>query len=254
MSSFLIINGDDFGLTDSVSAAIITGIEEGWLSSTSVMICVDGAESKVRGAVTKIAHCAGVHLTITSGYPRLPRSRVPSLYGKNDVFLSQDQVGKMDPSEIEAEWDAQIQCAIDWGLKPTHLDSHHAVHLDFRILEVYLKLARKYSLPVRGGSLLAAKRMKENGVSGSTVIIQNWTGTDGNVEKLLHEIDLRLKNTTENDVIEVVSHPGFVDAELRRISSLNDARSMDVIGLRKLIASGELSKRGIELRSFSMLR
>lgn len=251
MMRSLIINGDDFGLANSISSAIVSGIEEGWLSSTSVMVCVDNAESRVRSISHKISHCAGVHLTLTFGHPCLPRSVVPSLYGQKDFFLPLSQVEKMNPVEIEIEWEAQIQRAKEWGLKPTHLDSHHAVHLRPHILDVYLSLACKHKLPVRGDSGVVIEKMKSFKVSGSTSIIRNWSGTGGNVKKLLQEIDLKLINSDLQETIEVVCHPAFADSELRRISSLNDARTADVVGLRQLINSGELSKRQMELRSFA---
>jgi hypothetical protein len=247
MSRRLIINGDDFGLTDGVSAAILDGLDEGWLSSTSAMVCAVGAESRIRAVAQKLRPYTGVHLQLTNGRPRLSSGYREKLAG----FTSKYELVKVDLLHIEAEWEAQIKFARELGLAPTHLDTHHSVHLDPRILDVYLHLARRYRLPVRGDSDWIADKMRQLGVYGSTYVIRNWTGTGGNVKALLREIDLALAKCEENEIIEIVSHPAYVDDDLRRISSLNDARAMDVIGLRKLVASNELEKRGIELRSFA---
>jgi predicted glycoside hydrolase/deacetylase ChbG (UPF0249 family) len=245
MSPRLIINGDDFGLTDGVSAAILTGLDEGWLSSTSAMVRAAGAESRIRAAAQKLKVYAGVHLQLTTRRTHASRIAFPVEHGEHAVE-------KLSPHQVETEWEAQIEFARELGLAPTHIDTHHNAHLELgpSILDVYLTLAQRYQLPVRGDSGWVADRMRKLSVRGSTYLIRNWTGTGGNVEALLRELNLALARCGENDVIEIVSHPAYVDNDLRHLSSLNDARAADIVGLRRLLASGELAKRGIELRSF----
>ena len=56
---------------------------------------------------------------------------------------------KVNPEEVEREWTAQIEKFLSYGLKPTHLDSHHHVHGLPILHDVLERLAVKYNVPIR---------------------------------------------------------------------------------------------------------
>ncbi len=62
----------------------------------------------------------------------------------------QETLARADADEVRAEWRAQIDQAIAWGIDPTHLDSHMYIAQQRRdFFDIYLDLADEYRLPVR---------------------------------------------------------------------------------------------------------
>ena len=72
----IIVNADDFALTDGVSRGIARLMEMGAVTSTSVMTCAEGAKGRVRRHAGTLRGRAGVHLQLTAGKPRLPGALV----------------------------------------------------------------------------------------------------------------------------------------------------------------------------------
>ena len=79
----LIINADDFGLTEGICSSILELIDKGAVTSTSVMIAAHNSKeifkriSNVREEIV-----FGAHLQITNGRPISPREKVLSLIDK----------------------------------------------------------------------------------------------------------------------------------------------------------------------------
>jgi predicted glycoside hydrolase/deacetylase ChbG (UPF0249 family) len=148
----LIVNCDDFGSSQSANAAIVRALDQGVATSATLMVPCPWARDAVRLAQ---GHDIGVHLTLTCEYPGY---RWRALTGAKSLH---DDEGFMpttveavyrraDPAEAYQECRAQILAAMDWGLDPTHLDSHMgAVQLDPRFFDIYLGLAEEFDLPLR---------------------------------------------------------------------------------------------------------
>lgn len=245
----IVINADDFGLTAGVSQAIVEALGEGAVSGTSVMVCAARAEDCVRQWLPEIRDRAGVHLQLTGGVPRLASGTVSSLCANDGTFLPRSEVARAEPRHVAAEWEAQLDTARSWGLEPTHLDSHHDVHHYPHILEVYLSLALASGLPVRGGPGHVRTRMDDLAVPGSRALVRRWTGRSTGCNGLLVELSGVLESTPEGEPVEIVSHPGYVDDDLHRLSVLIDARVADLTALRDLSRAGRLAKLGLRLRS-----
>ena len=56
-------------------------------------------------------------------------------------------LGRLDPGEVEREWDAQIGKVRAAGISPTHLDGHKHVHMIPGLFEIALRLARRHGIP-----------------------------------------------------------------------------------------------------------
>ena len=129
MAKYLIVNADDYGLCRSANEAVEELFETGKLKSSTVMLPARAAEDAVRFANDHPQYPIGVHLTLTSEWPRY-RWR-PLTDGKSLV----DADGYMWPSskeveqhadlrELEAEIRAQVDAAHAMGMHPSHLDNH----------------------------------------------------------------------------------------------------------------------------------
>jgi chitin disaccharide deacetylase len=150
----LVVNADDFGVSPGVSRGIVRAHREGVVTSTSVL----GNCDDLAGVCALLADVpelgVGVHLSLVGGRPVAHPSRIPSLMGPDGAFRPRAQdffaswmKGDADISEIELEFDCQIERILAAGLRPDHLNTHR--HLGFvpavgRALE---SVARRHRIP-----------------------------------------------------------------------------------------------------------
>jgi predicted glycoside hydrolase/deacetylase ChbG (UPF0249 family) len=145
----LIVNADDFGLTDPITEGTIEAFERGILTSVSLVASGESFERASRYAAAHADLDAGVHLMVVGGAPVLPRSEVASLlddqgrflpaYGE---FMARYLSGGIRDEEVEAEWSAQIARVRGAGVRITHLDSHQHLHLVPGLFRIALRIAR----------------------------------------------------------------------------------------------------------------
>ena len=87
----------------------------------------------------------------------------------------------IEPREAEAEIRAQVERALQSGIRPTHLVSHMGtLYQRPELLAVLLRVAREYRLPVR----LARERLAEPAfaaVPPGEVLIDHMIGADPDV-------------------------------------------------------------------------
>jgi predicted glycoside hydrolase/deacetylase ChbG (UPF0249 family) len=255
----LIINADDYGLTDGICRSIIDLLEQDAISNTTIMICVDGAEKRCRLLKdTGFSSRAGVHLQTTlerhHKKPLSHPSEIPSLVDENGFFKSHECDDPINPDEIELEWERQIVKVSEiLGHKPSHIDSHHGIHREPECTSVYLKLAAKYEIPVRGGRHIGQIDGSDIGVQSSTLCLSNWTGQNEPLSFLKSRIEEALPQVGDG-VLEVVAHPGYLDDDLLKSSDWNSVRENDHDVLRQLAKSKWLKDNNIDLISFSELK
>ena len=149
----LIINADDFGLTEGINKGIIRCYQEGILRSTSLLPNSFAFENAVQLAKENQGLGIGVHLCLVEERPVLAREEIPSLVGENGCFpknyikfLIKFCLKKIKLLDIEKEFDAQIKKVLCAQIRPTHLDSHQHIHMIPSIFDIVLKLAKKYDI------------------------------------------------------------------------------------------------------------
>ncbi|MFW0738984.1 polysaccharide deacetylase family protein [Flavobacterium sp. T12S277] len=156
-TKLLIIHADDAGLSHSENQATIQTLQNGFVNSYSIMTPCPWFFEMANFAKNNPQYDCGVHLTLTCEWenykfgPVLPLSEVPSLTDANGHFYKSraDFKNHAKPSEIKKELTAQIERALQFGIQPTHLDSHMcSIGVTPEILEIYKELGRQYKLPV----------------------------------------------------------------------------------------------------------
>lgn len=154
----LIINADDFGITQGTNEAILALFQQAAITSTSIMIpCPAAREALNKGHIQTIEQ-AGIHLTLSStenqGYkPVFCEKPLHSLINSDNEFFTDIAYieTNADLDEVRIELQAQIKFAISQGIEPTHLDSHAGSIMgictgrDF--LDIALDLCQQYQLP-----------------------------------------------------------------------------------------------------------
>jgi predicted glycoside hydrolase/deacetylase ChbG (UPF0249 family) len=153
----LVIHADDVGMARSVNRATFEALEQGWITSASVMVPCPWFPDVARFARAHPGADLGIHLVLNSewtGYrwgPLTGREKVPSLLDADGYLplLEESVVAKARPAEVETELRAQVDRARAAGVSVSHLDSHMATL--FRTPELfatYRKVAASYRLPV----------------------------------------------------------------------------------------------------------
>jgi hypothetical protein len=146
------VNCDDLGSSRSANVATLHALMRGIATSATLMVpCPWAFEAASMFQDLPV----GVHLTLTSEYPRYRwrgLTRGASLHDA-DGFLpatTAAALAQIEASDARAECQAQVETALSWGVDVTHLDAHMDVMLSRADLsEIYLDLAQHFRLPVR---------------------------------------------------------------------------------------------------------
>ena len=132
----LVVNADDFGMSPGISRGILRAHREGIVTSASVLgNCGDFDD--VRAMLAEAPEMGvGVHLALAGRGPIADPAQVPSLlttggrfHERGTDFVAAWTKRKIDATDVEREFDAQIARVRDAGIKIDHLDTHH--HLGF---------------------------------------------------------------------------------------------------------------------------
>ena len=250
MTKKLILNADDFGLCPGVNHGILEAIKEGVVTSTTLMINMPYAEEAIKLAQKNDLNCVGLHLSLTAGEPVSNPDDIPSLVSEEgvfsrDLFNSEEEINL---DEVEMELNNQIKKFINNYKSPTHLDSHHHVHLQPQIVEVIIKLAKKYDLAVRVGrknsSLEVGTELKT-----TDFFSMDFYGED----KINSDYLKQIINSFPEGTIEIMCHPAKLTSQLCNYTSYNQEREIEYKTLTQSKLKLWLEKNNIKLTNFSKL-
>ena len=121
----LIVNADDFGLSEGVCLGILKAHRDGILTSTTCMMNMENIEKYLEMTKAYPNLGLGVHLNITVGKPLTKVSFIDEKgnFKSRDTYKNREAIVLQE--ELYQEWKAQIEKFIKiTGHKPTHLDSH----------------------------------------------------------------------------------------------------------------------------------
>jgi hopanoid biosynthesis associated protein HpnK len=149
----LIVNADDFGLTDGVNRGIIVGHREGILTSASLLATGLAFDDAIALSRRFPDLSVGVHLNISGGTPVSPAGRISSLLDELGLLhlpplriWIRILTGQINLEDIRSEFRAQIFKVFDAGLTPTHLDGHLHVHVLPQIAAIVIDLAHEFRI------------------------------------------------------------------------------------------------------------
>ena len=139
--TFLVVNADDFGLSEGVNQGIIRAHEEGIVTSASLMVraCPPAAEDAAAYARTRPQLGVGLHLDL--GEWRYRDRQWSVVY---EVVPSDDAAALAD--EVERQMELFVRQV---GRPPTHIDSHQHVHRYEPLRGIVARAAAKLKVPLR---------------------------------------------------------------------------------------------------------
>jgi predicted glycoside hydrolase/deacetylase ChbG (UPF0249 family) len=287
----LIVNADDLGWTEGVNRGIAEAHRKGLVTSTSLLANGRAFDSALEVARANPALGVGVHLNLSDGPPAAKPEDVRGLLnssgeldGSPESLLLRIASRGLETSEVEREWDAQIQKIRGAGVAPTHLDGHKHVQMLPWLFEIALRLAKKHGIrairvsheesklravlssgddqntgvllkqgvQARGLKLLA-RNAREIANHAGLVTTNYFCGIAQTGVLNREGLENLLKNLPEG-VTELMCHPGYADADLKRSATrLQRSRQAELEiltdpDIRKLVAT-----QGIRLISYQLM-
>lgn len=250
----LIINADDFGLTEGITKGIIDSHADGILTSTTMLVNAPYTKKAIELAKGYPKLGVGIHLNATMGRPLIPgkKSFTDELGRFIKVTAYPNRYVEVDPSELYEEWQAQMKQFIALTSKlPTHIDSHHHVHMAPVHHSVVLKLAKEYDLPVRQTSRHHTEKIITD--YEDVHFYGDFYGEDLTEASIISVLD------HQAEAMEIMCHPAYLDQVTYDMSSYQLPRVKEMAILRSkplrkyiedaniaLITYGDLQKRGVQ--------
>ena len=150
MERVLIVNADDFGLSKGQNYGIIEACRNGVVTSTTALVngaAIDHAAQLSR-STPELA--VGMHFVLTLGEPL---SAMPGLTrdGRLGKWIwQQAEEDSLPLEEIAHELACQYRRFVElFGHEPTHIDSHHHVHMFAQIYPIVAAFAREKGIALR---------------------------------------------------------------------------------------------------------
>jgi predicted glycoside hydrolase/deacetylase ChbG (UPF0249 family) len=176
----LIVNGDDFGASRGTNRGILEAHQRGILTSASLLVNARGTEEAAVLARATPGLSVGLHADL--------RVESRPVSGRSLLGALREQIRRFEEM---------------LSRRPTHLDSHHNVQRDPRLLPYFLELAQEYGLPLR----------EHSPVCYFSKFYGRWSGESHleqiSVENLTRMLEMEIKE----GITELSCHPGYIDPE-----------------------------------------
>ena len=250
----VIFHADDIGFSHSSIDAMHHLMDFGLISSASVMMPCAWAKKAIALFATRPDFCAGVHLTLTCEYDTYrwgamsTKDAYTGLVDKYGDFQRTvvDVSRSAQPQTVAAEMIKQVQCAIDLGLHPSHIDSHMGTVFAPPFVESYLDLFEKYRLPlfiprIGAQDLIKYGYTPEKQKSVAQLInalelrgvpvIDNMLGLElhGPFKNRFEQIKSKLLTIQPGTVTHFICHPAIDSYEMRNITPTYTHRNADYL-------------------------
>lgn len=265
---------DDYGISPAVNSAIRELILNGRLNATSVMTaaahaCGEDASALIRlNAGTKRA-LLGLHVTLTAPFKPLSDDFAPlreGLFLPMQTVMQRAMICRLNAERLTREIAHQVRAFIEaFGRPPDFIDGHQHVHLFPQVRDAVLQVAAEMAPKAwvrQCGRARSARRLK------------------GRKELLLDILSVRFRrkarrlNVATNPAFAgaydfngkrafatifprflaglpdgglIMCHPGFVDAELKRLDSLTHQREREFAYFNSEEFPRVLAERGAAL-------
>jgi chitin disaccharide deacetylase len=219
---YLIVNADDLGADDGTTRGIIEAHERGIVTSASLMVDMPGARTAVRAARAHPRLGVGLHVSFTAGRP----------------LADLADLGRLR-QELERQVDRFTELT---GQDPTHIDSHHHVHLRPEVAPLFVELCRNRRIPLRSFS----------GITYVGNFYAQWEPGQTDLGHISPEYLISLLQDIAPGFSELACHPGDRDA---RFDPLYDwQRRFEVAALTDPRVSAVATREAIRLIDYREYR
>lgn len=246
---YIIINADDFGLSQEINRGIVDCFGRGVVTNASLIV---NENASIRGAqLAKEAGLPlGIHLNLFSqgfGAHALfgSESRLRAVLREREE--NQNPHAHLNEEEIRLvreEFENQVSLFEDLvGIPPNHLSYHLGLHFIPEIFSVFVEVAQKRKIPFRWGKQYGPPPFYE---LHPDKLIDRFNGSNLGIQDFISA----LRDTIEG-VNEICVHPGYVT--LHSLDPYNEEREREFRILSSPEVKSYLARVG-GLVDYSILR
>ncbi len=205
----IIINADDFGVSPQVNRAIYKAAKEKYITSCTLLAASEHLDEAIEMSKEMSEISLGVHLAFTKG----PTGE-PLYFNRNDS-LNPRGANFLKLNILIDEFTRQIETLLEKGVQPTHIDTHHHIHLYPLPLMASIVVAKRYGIKcIRSQKLYGSKslmkslyRLFHHAFVRSARMIQPDCYSD--LKTFFHS---KPENKPNTFVHEIMCHPGGKNA------------------------------------------
>lgn len=286
----LIVNADDFGLTDGINRAIIHLHQLGALQSSTLMAAAPRFSEAVELSTQHRSLGVGCHIMLVDGSPVANPAAVPTLLDSTanrtgeprfrptlGAFVRDLTLGRIDRAHIEQEAIAQILRVQQAGISVTHVDTHKHAHMFPTVLDAVMRAAKVCDVHAIRNPFEPSWSVKATPDARAirTLQVRLLRSFRHNFWKLAHEREFvttdgclgvaatgileetalcAILNRMPEGTWELVCHPAYMDAELHATRTrLQQSRQVELNALQALPAMIEDSGSPIQAIHFGQL-
>lgn len=248
MEYLLIVNADDFGLSKGQNYGIVEASRHGVVTSATALVNGDAIEHAVALSRDLPALGVGMHFVLTLGIPLTPMPGLTRDGVLGKWIWSMAEQGTLPLDEIARELDCQFNRFVDlFGREPTHIDSHHHVHMIPAIFPLVAEFARRKGVALR----MVRDDEAVNGVTDLPPSTEGFSsgfyGDEISEALLLSVLDSSVQKGERS--LEVMAHPAFIDNTIRK-SAYCWPRLAEVDVLTSTSLKYAIAERGYRLGTF----
>lgn len=150
----IIVNADDFGMSDTINWAIVEAFRMGWVTNTTIMVNMPFADQAVQLAKENgFFNRVGLHLNLSHGKPLTTDISKDFLFCNEQgnlqeivrrKLITQFFIRRDTQRALTLEVKSQMQKYIDYGFPLMHIDSHSHFHTIPSVYAVIRPLILEY--------------------------------------------------------------------------------------------------------------
>ncbi len=251
MEYLLIVNADDFGLSKGQNYGIVDACRNGVVTSTTAMVNGDAVEHAAALSRDLPELGVGMHFVLTLGMPltSMPGLTRDGVLGK--WIWEMAEQGTLPLEEIARELDCQFNRFVDlFGREPTHIDSHHHVHMIPAIFPLVAEFARRKGVALRVDRQVEGIE-RDAGLPPTTDGFSSaFYGDDISEALFLRVLDESVQKGERS--LEVMAHPALIDNTIRK-SAYCWPRLTELDVLTSTSLKYAVAERGYRLGTFKDL-
>lgn len=240
----LLVQGDDYGFTRGVTYGIVDAIDNGILTCSGMFTNMEIAPWAAEFIKERPNFCFGIDFNLVSGPSVSPKEEVPHLVDENGRFI-RSNIRVMDPrwqskegqeemfpydevyKEIRAQYERFVKLT---GRKPGYLHGH-SIGTD-SIKKATKLVAKEENVPYTGdyiekmfvSFMIPDDDKKDIGEKASKKIFDATSQLEMDpLGKFMRHKEEILKH----EYVMAGGHPGYIDAELMKLTSLSLGRMFD---------------------------
>ena len=126
MTKKVIINADDFGMSEAYNYGVIKALRDGVASSTTIMINQPAAEHAVSLLKEVPGTYVGLHVNLTTGSPVSDPDKIPSLVKPNGEYIGSKDFKTHKKQFVYKDCYIETKAQVErfrelFGYYPTHI-------------------------------------------------------------------------------------------------------------------------------------